>query len=97
MRPPVLPSGNRLSAASETPSVAGFNEAAGFTQRKQRGRCAVSGSGRCFNEAAGFTQRKHVGVADADGVGGDASMRPPVLPSGNRPDSTRDPLPISLQ
>ena len=35
-----------------------------------------------FNEAAGFTQRKHrvhgrMGVADS------ASMRPPVLPSGN--------------
>ena len=37
-----------------------------------------------FNEAAGFTQRKPVhGLSPAD-VRGDASMRPPVLPSVNK-------------
>ena len=76
MRPPVLPSGNvcagsdygdrpsgnRLSAASETPSVAGFNEAAGFTQRKQRLEEGEASTYvvRRFNEAAGFTQRKRL-------------------------------------
>ena len=35
-----------------------------------------------FNEAAGFTQRKRARDAPA-GAGWYASMRPPVLPSGN--------------
>ena len=40
---------------------------------------------RRFNEAAGFTQRKLLGKAIVSGaVQPDASMRPPVLPSGNR-------------
>ena len=38
---------------------------------------------RRFNEAAGFTQRKRVGIGGAIIVCGCASMRPPVLPSGN--------------
>ena len=51
-----------MSAASETPSVAGFNEAAGFTQRKR-----VWKKGKRYDVS-------------------DASMRPPVLPSGNSAD-----------
>ena len=60
-----------------------FNEAAGFTQRKLAGSVSTTKPRpRCFNEAAGFTQRKHHDDTyphDHDR----ASMRPPVLPSGN--------------
>ena len=45
---------------------------------------ALTSGLQCFNEAAGFTQRKlvntHVGRLCLLG----ASMRPPVLPSGNK-------------
>ena len=62
----------------------GFNEAAGFTQRKHGTTLTISAAGfEGFNEAAGFTQRKHVGNADDFRKVADASMRPPVLPSGN--------------
>ena len=37
----------------------GFNEAAGFTQRKHKNFIVNSKTMFCFNEAAGFTQRKH--------------------------------------
>ena len=36
-----------------------------------------------FNEAAGFTQRKPPALPPVDTGSMDASMRPPVLPSGN--------------
>ena len=35
-----------------------FNEAAGRTPRKPRGRCSSPWAARCFNEAAGRTPRK---------------------------------------
>ena len=42
----------------------------------------------CFNEAAGFTQRKHGVVAITPRTeSAHASMRPPVLPSGNDPEN----------
>ena len=59
-----------------------FNEAAGFTQRKPRLPAIGSWWRTCFNEAAGFTQRKRPAHAPCACVAG-ASMRPPVLPSGN--------------
>ena len=37
----------------------------------------------CFNEAAGFTQRKPVAAVSTCADRDRASMRPPVLPSGN--------------
>ena len=60
MRPPVLPSGNALEVGGLLAGAgAGFNEAAGFTQRKLMPRVRASPpSGSRFNEAAGFTQRK---------------------------------------
>ena len=62
-----------------------FNEAAGFTQRKHAGAGGGSGSGAGgFNEAAGFTQRKPRALGELDRTPRlCASMRPPVLPSGN--------------
>ena len=64
--------------------AAGFNEAAGFTQRKRRvTTTATRGGVTGFNEAAGFTQRKHPMGARTNGRPRPASMRPPVLPSGN--------------
>ena len=61
MRPPVLPSGNlalELADAGRGRGL-GFNEAAGFTQRKRgRRRLRHLAGRRRFNEAAGFTQRK---------------------------------------
>ena len=42
-----------------------------------------SRGGECFNEAAGFTQRKLVGQRLRSVLERLASMRPPVLPSGN--------------
>ena len=60
-----------------------FNEAAGFTQRKRSDPPGSPAPTRCFNEAAGFTQRKPA-TLDANHVAQiRASMRPPVLPSGN--------------
>ena len=60
MRPPVLPSGNtRNLQRGILPHRSGFNEAAGFTQRKLPARCiAAPRDPTRFNEAAGFTQRK---------------------------------------
>ena len=83
MRPPVLPSGNADSAAACGPAARRFNEAAGFTQRKRRWRNRQARS-QCpgFNEAAGFTQRKRP-AAGTPATELQASMRPPVLPSGN--------------
>ena len=37
----------------------------------------------CFNEAAGFTQRKRATPEETVKALSLASMRPPVLPSGN--------------
>ena len=60
-----------------------FNEAAGFTQRKPVKPLAWNWSKcGCFNEAAGFTQRKQAAKASHARCHA-ASMRPPVLPSGN--------------
>ena len=86
MRPPVLPSGNRTLLP---PSLSGirwcFNEAAGFTQRKRAPLGTVPAAQvACFNEAAGFTQRKPDFTYRPYSDELDASMRPPVLPSGNR-------------
>ena len=84
MRPPVLPSGNLRSRNFATICLICFNEAAGFTQRKLT--TAIYVSNNCinrFNEAAGFTQRKHEYVMSYDQALSLASMRPPVLPSGN--------------
>ena len=86
MRPPVLPSGNpRPDRCRRSSPYRCFNEAAGFTQRKHTistctGRPATF---HRFNEAAGFTQRKRARRVDQDHVRALASMRPPVLPSGN--------------
>ena len=85
MRPPVLPSGNRrcrVNCGNTLPSS--FNEAARFypAETPLAGQPARRPN-RSFNEAAGFTQRK---LARGDGVDAglvNASMRPPVLPSGN--------------
>ena len=84
MRPPVLPSGNAVKVKR---SIRGkpqrFNEAAGFTQRKHQGGPIANMRGGGFNEAAGFTQRKLARLdSELRAVRG-ASMRPPVLPSGN--------------
>ena len=85
MRPPVLPSGNTPnSVATSAAPVTSFNEAAGFTQRKlvstHESNLPLIDS---FNEAAGFTQRKRVLVVVGAAGPRIASMRPPVLPSGN--------------
>ena len=84
MRPPVLPSGNPRVRPPLPGSTRGFNEAAGFTQRKRTGLGSAAPRSRRFNEAAGFTQRKppSTGIDHCLGVQR-ASMRPPVLPSGN--------------
>ena len=61
MRPPDLPGGNALATGCAHPVLPCFNEAAGFTRRKQVGACSRLRSGpsvRRFNEAAGFTRRK---------------------------------------
>ena len=66
------------------PVPASFNEAAGFTQRKQTApRIARRAAWRRFNEAAGFTQRKPKTLSNKAHYYPRASMRPPVLPSGN--------------
>ena len=84
MRPPVLPSGNRHGAGSAADDGAPrFNEAAGFTQRKLQKTISDAIRLLGFNEAAGFTQRKRQMLCAATGAGKTASMRPPVLPSGN--------------
>ena len=87
MRPPVLPSGNpdrgppgalpRRAEASMRPPVLPSGNSA-------RQRCSRTGPPLRFNEAAGFTQRK-LGkfTPNRDAVIRAASMRPPVLPSGN--------------
>ena len=68
MRPPVLPSGNSAVHPPCRRLLPGFNEAAGFTQRKPRARPpGWKGWSRCFNEAAGFTQRKPTGMAKPPG------------------------------
>ena len=85
MRPPVLPSGN-ASRPRGGSGVAGrgFNEAAGFTQRK-RDRADQQPDG-----PRGASMRPPVlpsGNVKRVGCAGNAaiyaSMRPPVLPSGN--------------
>ena len=84
MRPPVLPSGNAKSDGERRRRFYGFNEAAGFTQRKLgEGDYGVLPGVDGFNEAAGFTQRKLGPQGIVLHVGDSASMRPPVLPSGN--------------
>ena len=83
MRPPVLPSGN-VNAGAQPAVVPGFNEAAGFTQRKPvKVNGPIKGKSQRFNEAAGFTQRKLLPAGRAPHSELHASMRPPVLPSGN--------------
>ena len=85
MRPPVLPSGNVASITSARASrTSGFNEAAGFTQRKPVAFAGVALVWLRFNEAAGFTQRKRRVTGSVRRALAAASMRPPVLPSGNR-------------
>ena len=96
MRPPVLPSGNHGYAAGVHPGRQRcFNEAAGFTQRKHHEgaeRLPLGDHGG-FNEAAGFTQRKLRTLGyDPDAAISEASMRPPVLPSGNTGYAVRDAL-----
>ena len=55
-----------LAIATLSVLAYGFNEAAGFTQRKRRvGAASQSAPTLCFNEAAGFTQRKHGAKAEA--------------------------------
>ena len=96
MRPPVLPSGKHALVEPEQARRARcFNEAAGFTRRKRLnvGRVVPSRIDR-FNDAAGFTRRKPLLTGVRTGGNGEivassqighvwASMRPPVLPSGN--------------
>ena len=60
-----------------------FNEAAGFTQRKRCTPPVTADTISGFNEAAGFTQRKLILAALPLLCPHLASMRPPVLPSGN--------------
>ena len=86
MRPPVLPSGNAdFNRLQDHPPKTCFNEAAGFTQRKPTRRRGGPASGMWsgFNEAAGFTQRKPGYRPGQNVPEHPASMRPPVLPSGN--------------
>ena len=84
MRPPVLPSGNPGHIWRKLPSLRRFNEAAGFTQRKPvKVNGPIKGKPQRFNEAAGFTQRKPYRQRPATDAEQPASMRPPVLPSGN--------------
>ena len=85
MRPPVLPSGNwRLVRRRRNAHRYSFNEAAGFTQRKpHHASSRTSSSSSRFNEAAGFTQRKPYPAGQRPCGARGASMRPPVLPSGN--------------
>ena len=56
---------------------------AGFTQRKPQPDSHADRDASRFNEAAGFTQRKRSCylLVEVDALA--ASMRPPVLPSGN--------------
>ena len=65
-----------------------FNEAAGFTQRKRNSNGFGEWSPTGFNEAAGFTQRKPIALYYYAHMGIAASMRPPVLPSGNSSETT---------
>ena len=71
-----------LAIATLSVLAYGFNEAAGFTQRKRRvGAASQSAPTLCFNEAAGFTQRKLHFHGNAGSVDAVASMRPPVFPA----------------
>ena len=84
MRPPVLPSGNFWVDDNARVQLMCFNEAAGFTQRKpSRADAHATAAHSGFNEAAGFTQRKHIPRHARQLIRCQASMRPPVLPSGN--------------
>ena len=86
MRPPVLPSGNFTRHILQCWQISASHEAAGFTQRKRAGASAGRPADSRFNEAAGFTQRKRRCVQRDHQRGRRASMRPPVLPSGNAVD-----------
>ena len=88
MRPPDLPGGNQwtLTLPSLVQAHWRFNEAAGFTRRKQRtGDPQETDAAACFNEAAGFTRRKPTesSWARRTALPCCASMRPPDLPGGN--------------
>ena len=83
MRPPVLPSGNSLGSSPRPPGHGGFNEAAGFTQRKQRDKDQQQGRHGEASMRPPVLPSGNVELVEQLRTKLNASMRPPVLPSGN--------------
>ena len=84
MRPPVLPSGNAPRHCAVRPARPGFNEAAGFTQRKRRGGDGARSGRAAASMRPPVLPSGNYEVLLAESLADGASMRPPVLPSGNQ-------------